>query len=122
MTRRLGTITFLLVGLLAARSDLAGAQLQGQVIRIGIGAPLTGGAASFGVEMKNAVELAVDEENIAGGVLGARIETRAFDDEASDATGQAGAGVLCQDPAVLAVVGHVNSNVSMAAQIGRAHV
>src|SRR5881296_1035886 len=115
MTQRLGTITFLLVGLLAARSDLAGAQLQGQVIRIGIGAPLTGGAASFGVEMKNAVELAVDEENIAGGVLGARIETRAFDDEASDATGQAGAGVLCQDPAVLAVVGHVNSNVSMAA-------
>ena len=89
MTQRLGTITFLLVGLLAARSDLAGAQLQGQVIRIGIGAPLTGGAASFGVEMKNAVELAVDEENIAGGVLGARIETRAFDDEASDATGQA---------------------------------
>jgi len=115
MTRRPGTITFLLAGLLAAWSDLAGAQLQGQVIRIGIGAPLTGGAASFGVEMKNAVELAVDEENIAGGVLGARIETRAFDDEASDATGQAGAGVLCQDPAVLAVVGHVNSNVSMAA-------
>src|SRR5438874_3562410 len=116
MTRRLGTITFLLMGLLAAWSDLAGAQLlQGQVIRIGIGAPLTGGAASFGVEMRNAVELAVDEENIADGVLGARIETRAFDDEASDATGQAGAGVLCQDPTVLAVVGHVNSNVSMAA-------
>jgi len=103
------------VGLLAAWSDLAGAQLQGQVIRIGIGAPLTGGAASFGVEMKNAVELAVEEQNIAGGVLGARIEARVFDDEASDTTGQMGAGVLCQDPAVLALVGHVNSNVSIAA-------
>jgi branched-chain amino acid transport system substrate-binding protein len=85
------------------------------VIRIGIGAPLTGGAASFGVEMKNAVELAIEEQNTAGGVLGARIEARAFDDEASDATGQTGAGVLCQDPAVLAVVGHVNSNVSISA-------
>jgi branched-chain amino acid transport system substrate-binding protein len=115
MTRRLHTITFLLVGLLAAWSDPAGAQLQGQTIRVGIGAPLTGGAASFGVEMKNAVELAIEEQNIAGGVLGARIEARAFDDEASDAAGQTGAGVLCQDPAVLAVVGHVNSNVSIAA-------
>ena len=115
MARRLRTITFLAVGLLAVWSNLATAQLQGQVIRIGIGAPLTGGAASFGVEMKNAVELAIEEQNTAGGVLGARIEARAFDDEASDATGQTGAGVLCQDPAVLAVVGHVNSNVSISA-------
>jgi branched-chain amino acid transport system substrate-binding protein len=115
MARRLRTITFLAVGLLAVWSNLATAQLQGQVIRIGIGAPFTGGAASFGVEMKNAVELAIEEQNTAGGVLGARIEARAFDDEASDATGQTGAGVLCQDPAVLAVVGHVNSNVSISA-------
>jgi branched-chain amino acid transport system substrate-binding protein len=115
MTRRLRTITFLLVGLFTAWSDPAGAQLQGQVIRIGIGAPLTGGAASFGVEMKNAVELTVDEQNAAGGLLGARIEARVFNDEASDAKGQTSAGVLCQDSAVLAVVGHVNSNVSIAA-------
>jgi branched-chain amino acid transport system substrate-binding protein len=115
MARRLRTITFLAVGLLAVWSNLATAQLHGQVIRIGIGAPLTGGAASFGVEMKNAVELAIEEQNTGGGVLGARIEARAFDDEASDASGQTGAGVLCQDPAVLAVVGHVNSNVSISA-------
>ncbi|HET9924976.1 MAG TPA: branched-chain amino acid ABC transporter substrate-binding protein [Methylomirabilota bacterium] len=115
MARRIRTVTFLLVGLLAAWSDPARAQLQGQVIRIGIGAPLTGGAATFGVEMKNAVELAIEEQNGAGGVLGARLEAAVFDDEASDAKGQAGAGALCQDPAVLAVVGHVNSNVSITA-------
>jgi hypothetical protein len=44
MARRIRTAAFLL-GLLAAWSDPASAQLQGQVIRIGIGAPLTGGAA-----------------------------------------------------------------------------
>ena len=115
MARRIHTVAFLLAGLLAAWSGPATAQLQGQVIRIGIGTPLTGGAATFGVEMKNAVELAIEEQNGAGGVLGARLEAAVFDDEASDAKGRAGAAALCQDPAVLAVVGHVNSNVSITA-------
>jgi len=115
MTRDWCAIAFLMLSLLAGWSDRAGAQLQGQTIRIGIGAPLTGGAASFGVEMKNAVELALDEQNAAGGLLGARVDARVFDDEASDVKGQAGAADLCSDPALLAVVGHVNSNVSIAA-------
>jgi len=115
MARRIRTVAFLLAGLLSGWSGPATAQLQGQVIRIGIGTPLTGGAATFGVEMKNAVELAIEEQNGAGGVLGARLEAATFDDEASDAKGQAGAAALCQDPAVLAVIGHVNSNVSITA-------
>ena len=115
MTRDLCAIAFLMLSLVAGWSDPAGAQLQGQTIRIGIGGPLTGSAASFGIEMKNAVELALDEQNAAGGLLGARVDARVFDDEASDAKGQAGAADLCGDPTVLAVVGHVNSNVSIAA-------
>jgi branched-chain amino acid transport system substrate-binding protein len=115
MRWRLLIVGLLSCGVLAGWSGVASAQLQGRTIRIGIGAPLTGGAASFGVEMKNAVELALDEQNAAGGLLGARVEARAFDDEASDARGQSGAGELCRDSAVLAVVGHVNSNVSIAA-------
>ena len=100
---------------IALEAGSAGAQLQGQTIRIAIGAPLTGGAASFGVEMKNAVELAVEEQNAAGGLLGARVETRLVDDEASDTKGLTLASGLCADPAILAVVGHVNSNVSTSA-------
>jgi branched-chain amino acid transport system substrate-binding protein len=116
MARHIRTVVFLLAGLLAAGPGPATAQaLQGQVIRIGIGAPLTGGAASFGVEMRNAVELAIEDQNRAGGVLGAKLAAAVFDDEASDAKGQAGATTLCQDPAVLGVVGHVNSNVSISA-------
>src|SRR6266568_2512226 len=49
------------------------------------------------------------------GVLGARVEARVADDEASDAKGQAVATGFCGDPTVLAVVGHVNSNVSTSA-------
>src|SRR6266849_5560037 len=115
MRRLLHTTMVLLGGLLLGWVTPAAAQLQGQTIRIAIGAPLTGGAATFGVEMKNAVELAIEEQNGAGGVLGARLEAAVFDDEASDAKGRAGAAALCQDPAVLAVVGHVNSNVSITA-------
>jgi branched-chain amino acid transport system substrate-binding protein len=97
MRRRLQIIIVLLGGLLSGWVGTAAAQLQGQTIRIAIGAPLTGGAASFGIEMKNAVE------------------ARVVDDEASDARGQAVATSLCGDPTVLAVVGHVNSNVSISA-------
>jgi branched-chain amino acid transport system substrate-binding protein len=115
MRRHLHTTIVLLGGLLLGWVAPAAAQLQGQTIRIAIGAPLTGGAASFGIEMKNAVELAVEEQNAAGGVLGARVEARVADDEASDAKGQAVSTGFCGDPTVLAVVGHVNSNVSTSA-------
>jgi branched-chain amino acid transport system substrate-binding protein len=115
MRRRLQVIIVLLGGLLSGWVGPAAAQLQGQTIRIAIGAPLTGGAASFGIEMKNAVELALEEQNAGGGLLGARVEARVVDDEASDARGQAVATSLCGDPTVLAVVGHVNSNVSISA-------
>src|ERR1700730_1296817 len=115
MRRRLHTTIVLLGGLLLGWVTPAAAQLQGQTIRIAVGAPLTGGAASFGVEMKNAVELVVEEQNAAGGVLGARVEARVADDEASDAKGHAVATGFCGAPAILAVVGHVNSNVSTSA-------
>jgi branched-chain amino acid transport system substrate-binding protein len=65
--------------------------------------------------MKQAVELALEEQNAAGGLLGARVEPRIADDEASDTRGQAVARGFCEDPTVLAVVGHVNSNVSITA-------
>ncbi len=115
MRRRLEMMIVLLGGLLLGWVGPAAAQLQGQTIRIAIGAPLTGGASSFGIEMKNAVELALEEQNAAGGVLGARVEARVVDDEGSDAKGQAVAAGLCGDPTILAVVGHVNSNVSISA-------
>jgi branched-chain amino acid transport system substrate-binding protein len=112
--RRLAGLRVLLGGILVG-AVTASAQPSGPTIQIAIGGPLTGGAASFGVEMKNAVELALDEQNAAGGLRGVRLEARVVDDEASDAKAEALARTLCDDPKVLAVVGHVNSNVSIAA-------
>jgi len=97
-----------------ASAQLSGL-LSGQEIRIGVGGPLTTGSATFGVEMRQAVDLAVAERNAAGGVLGATIAAVAADDEASNPRGEAVARQFCADPAVLGVVGHVNSGVTIAA-------
>lgn len=43
-----------------------------ETIRIGIGAPLSGNAAALGIEMKQVIEVAVDEQNANGGSLGLR--------------------------------------------------
>lgn len=93
----------------------ASAQLAGEEIHIGVGGPLTTGAATFGVEMRQAVELAIAEKNAAGGILGARVVADAVDDGADTRTGEAAAQHFCDDRADLAVVGHVNSGVTIAA-------
>jgi len=66
--------------------------------------------------MKNAVDLAVDERNSAGGTLGARIVANALDDEANADKGKAAAASFCGDDRTLAVEGTVNSGVMLAAE------
>jgi len=93
------------------------AQLAGQTVTIAVAGPLSGGAATFGVEMKQAVDLAIEEANAAGGILGATVAAEVANDEASAAKGEASARGFCDNPAVLAVVGHVNSGVTVAASV-----
>jgi branched-chain amino acid transport system substrate-binding protein len=92
----------------------AAAQLAGQEIHIGVGAPLSTGSSTFGIEMRNAVDLAVAERNASGGILGANVVADAIDDKASNAEGEAVARTFCEGPA-LGVIGHVNSGVTIAA-------
>src|SRR5260370_11070254 len=95
----------------AAQGDLAS-----QDLRIGVAGPLTTPSATFGVEMRQAVDLAVDERNAAGGVFGGKIAAKVMDDEANPEKGKAVAQALCDDSRVLAVVGHVNSGVMLASE------
>jgi len=87
--------------------------LAGKEVHIGIGGPLTTPSAAFGIEMRQAVDLAIAEANTAGGVLGAKIVGVAADDAASNAPGEAVAKGFCGDAAMLGVVGHVNSGVTI---------
>jgi len=110
--RRIVPLTIIATALWLGLTTWTDGQADTQTIRVGIGAPLTGGAATFGVEMKQAVELALDEQKTVGGL---RLEAVVADDEASDAKAQTIARAFCDDPTVLGVVGHVNSNVSITA-------
>jgi branched-chain amino acid transport system substrate-binding protein len=104
----------LMLLLALASAGQATAQASNNAVKIGIAGPLTTTSAGFGVEMRQAVELAVDERNNAGGVVGAKVAAVAIDDKADVETGKAVAKSFCDDPAVLGVVGHVNSGVAIA--------
>jgi branched-chain amino acid transport system substrate-binding protein len=107
-------IELLVLAVFAASAPPASAQLSGQDIHIGVGGPLTTGSATFGVEMRQAIDLAVAEKNAAGGVLGAKIVADALDDKADAGAGESVANAFCAGPA-LGIVGHVNSGVTIAA-------
>jgi branched-chain amino acid transport system substrate-binding protein len=114
MSCRRGPLPLLVSAFALAAAAPAAAQLAGKEVRIGIGGPLTTTSAGFGVEMKQAVDLAVDERNAAGGVAGAKVVATAIDDKADPDVGKAVAKSFCDDPAILGVVGHVNSGVAIA--------
>lgn len=54
-----------------------------QTLKIGASGPLTGNNAQYGIGVKNAAQLAVDEINAAGGVNGYKLEFRMEDDESA---------------------------------------
>lgn len=56
---------------------------QGGEIVIGVQGPLTGGAAQYGLAVKQAAELAVNEINAAGGINGIKLKVIAEDDQAT---------------------------------------
>jgi branched-chain amino acid transport system substrate-binding protein len=95
---------------------VSAADLTGQEIRIGVAGPLTTPSATFGLEMRQAADLAIDERDATGGILGGKIVAAVMDDAADAEKGKAAAKMLCDDPRVLAVVGHVNSGVMLASE------
>ena len=104
------------VALASAPVVVSAADLTGQEIRIGVAGPLTTPSATFGLEMRQAADLAIDERDATGGVLGGKIVAAVVDDAADAEKGKAVARALCDDPRVLAVVGPVNSGVMLASE------
>src|SRR5215210_6312207 len=83
-------------------------------IKIGVAAPYTGDTADGGIQIWQGVELAVEEQNAEGGILGMKIEVVPADDSASADKAKQVAAKLIAD-GVVAVVGHKDSGVSIPA-------
>jgi len=82
-------------------------------IKIATQSPLSGGQAALGEGIKNGAQLALEQ---LGGPLtrmGFRLELVPFDDQAKPDVGVANAKNLVTDPAILLVVGHLNSGVAI---------
>ena len=91
--------------------------LNGKTITIGASAPLSGRASALGREMLQAIQLTVDECNVKGGIFGALVELDLADDSGNVEQGEAVARTLCAKTNVLGVIGHYNSDVTLAASL-----
>ena len=112
---RRNVISALIISLCGA--TLPGCNRTPDTIKIGVAQPLTGGLAALGKDMANGVQLAINELNKEGFKLNGKVVTLemiAMDDKANPQEGVKVAQQLV-DAGVIAVIGHLNSGVSIAA-------
>ena len=108
----IGAAAIALSGLL-----LTGCDRTPDTIKIGVAQPLTGGLAALGKDLVNGVQLAVNELNKEGFKLNGKVvnlELVVVDDKSNAQEGVKVAQQLV-DAGVVAVIGHLNSGVSIAA-------
>lgn len=86
-----------------------------QNVKIAVAGPMTGGAASYGEEMKKGAQMAADDINAAGGINGKKIELVFGDDSCEPKQAVAVASRLVEKDKVSAVVGHFCSSSTMPA-------
>jgi branched-chain amino acid transport system substrate-binding protein len=100
----------------ALASGLAGASpafAQG-VIKLGFVGALSGQSAKSGEAITRGLEVAIDDINANGGVLGKTLVLVKRDDESNPAKGQIAARELIQNEKVAAIFGGIDSPVAMA--------
>lgn len=88
---------------------------DGTVIKIGYLGPLTGDAASYGVDTFNGTKMKVDEINAKGGINGAMIELIAEDGRCTGADAMNAAQKLINVDGVIAIIGGQCSGETLAA-------
>lgn len=90
-----------------------GTSTGGDVFKIGGIGPTTGDAATYGIAVKNGIQIAVDEINEAGGINGYQIEYR-FEDDECDAEKSVNAYNVLKDWGMQMLVGSTTSGCSVA--------
>lgn len=112
-------ISFLMIGILAAcgsnNSGGSGGDLT--VIKIASQSPLSGGSSVQGEAIKLGGQMALDERKEEFKKLGFDLQFVPYDDQGDQKKGVANAEMIGADKAILAVLGHMNSGVSIPSSV-----
>lgn len=92
----------------------AATKVEGDVIKIGEVGSLTGNEATFGTSTHNGIELAIKEQNAAGGINGKKIELTTLDNQGKPEEAATAITKLITQNKVVAVLGEVASSRSIA--------
>ncbi|HZZ42368.1 MAG TPA: ABC transporter substrate-binding protein [Tepidisphaeraceae bacterium] len=114
-----GVLTIGSLGLLLSgckdKNSGHGAEATGSEIPIGEYGSMTGDTATFGQSTHNGIQLAVDQTNAAGGVLGKQIKLITEDDQSKTDEAVSAVQKLINRDKVVAILGEVASKRSLAA-------
>jgi len=114
MSRFLAGCVLLSVGLGLCLAPGCGPQPSSDIL-VGVVAPKTGEAATFGISTERGIQLAADEINANGGLLGGRkVRLIVEDDKGDPVQGKLAFSRLIEAKGVCAVIGSVMSKVSIA--------
>lgn len=92
-----------------------GGSSGGDKIKVGHLASLTGAEATFGQSCENGIQIALEETNKAGGILGRQVEIITVDDQSKNQEVNNCMVKLTQKDQVCAVIGEIASSNTMAA-------
>ncbi|WP_287129037.1 branched-chain amino acid ABC transporter substrate-binding protein [Candidatus Cyanaurora vandensis] len=119
MKRRMAVGTVLALTLAGCGGETTtnadGTTATGGKIFIGVAGPISGAQAVFGEDMIRSAQLAVDEINAQGGVLGKTIEIVPGDDQGDARQAATVAQKMTSTDGLVGVVGHFNSGCSIPA-------
>jgi branched-chain amino acid transport system substrate-binding protein len=98
-----------------ASNGAGGAAASGGTITLGLNTSLTGGTATFGKNTQNGIQMAIDEVNAKGGVLGKKVVLQTEDNASRPDESVTAVQKLISSDDVLVVLGDVASSNSLAA-------
>lgn len=113
MPRRLFLLGCVILGIIGCTGKDSAKKSNG--VKIGLIGPLSGGSAPLGLSFRNGVQMATEEINISGGILGEKIELLIRDDEAKNEKGALIIQELLDKEKVNLVIGPINTGVADAA-------
>lgn len=87
----------------------------GGTVTLGVVGPFTGDSLRLGEQIANGVRAATDDANRTRGSLDKAYAMRTFDDQNLLASGLVNAQFACDDPTVVAVIGHLSGRITEAA-------